>query len=206
MEAVVTMRLKNKFRPNLSEAGGRNRLRRLSGGDSAAQGSPAAAKRVRSESGCKEAASEASPAASPVAALPQSPPGPSLMSPPPIKRVVDLSPCSPLALHPPASPVKRASLSGEPPSPASIRSRHLSTASVTSDFGFGGRHRRPTESSRAGEGSGNALPASVFNKRKADHKKKFNNGIPERSKMTVFDLIYYNPSDGSRMSNSSSRR
>ncbi len=50
------------------------------------------------------------------------------------------------------------------------------------------------------------MPASVFNKRKADHKRKFNNGVPERDKMTMFDLIYYNPSDGSRMSTSSSRR
>ncbi len=47
---------------------------------------------------------------------------------------------------------------------------------------------------------------TVFDQRKADHKKKFVDGIPERTKITMFDLIYYNPSDGNRMSNSSSRR
>ncbi len=48
--------------------------------------------------------------------------------------------------------------------------------------------------------------ASVYDRRKADHKRKFNAGVPERKKMTMFDLIYYNPSEGARMSNSSSRR
>ena len=47
---------------------------------------------------------------------------------------------------------------------------------------------------------------TVFDQRKADHKKKWENGIPERTKITMFDLIYYNPSDGNRMSNSSSLR
>merc|ERR1719188_1904459 len=40
----------------------------------------------------------------------------------------------------------------------------------------------------------------------AEHKHKFNAGVPERKRMTMFDLIYYNPSEGQRMSNSSSRR
>lgn len=48
--------------------------------------------------------------------------------------------------------------------------------------------------------------STVFDQRKADHKKKWENGIPERTKITMFDLIYYNPSDGNRMSNSSSLR
>uniref|UniRef100_A0A0K2U4N2 Transcription factor TFIIIB component B'' Myb domain-containing protein n=1 Tax=Lepeophtheirus salmonis TaxID=72036 RepID=A0A0K2U4N2_LEPSM len=39
----------------------------------------------------------------------------------------------------------------------------------------------------------------VFDQRKADHKKRFNKGVPERSKMTVFDFIFHNPSEGSRM-------
>jgi len=50
-----------------------------------------------------------------------------------------------------------------------------------------------------------AAPASVFDKRRALHKRKFNEGVPDRQKMTMFDLIYYNP-EGNRMSNSSSRR
>ena len=46
----------------------------------------------------------------------------------------------------------------------------------------------------------------MYDKRKAEHKHKFNAGVPERKRMTMFDLIYYNPSEGHRMSNSSSRR
>ena len=45
----------------------------------------------------------------------------------------------------------------------------------------------------------------MYDKRKAEHKHKFNAGVPERKRMTMFDLIYYNPSEGHRMSNSSSR-
>jgi len=37
-------------------------------------------------------------------------------------------------------------------------------------------------------------------RRKIDHKRKFMNGVPERSAMTMFDLIYYNPANGHRMS------
>jgi hypothetical protein len=36
--------------------------------------------------------------------------------------------------------------------------------------------------------------------------RRFTNGVPDRTKLTMFDLIYYNPSEGSRMSTSSSRR
>ena len=41
---------------------------------------------------------------------------------------------------------------------------------------------------------------SQFMRRKADHRKKFQKGVPERGSMTMFDLIYYNPEHGHRMS------
>jgi len=41
---------------------------------------------------------------------------------------------------------------------------------------------------------------SNFMRRKLDHKKKFMRGVPERGSMTMFDLIYYNPEYGQRMS------
>lgn len=74
-----------------------------------------------------------------------------------------------------------------------------------------GRQRRLTETSQ-GVGGGRVVElmgcsqVSVYDKRKAEHKHKFNAGVPERKRMTMFDLIYYNPSEGHRMSNSSSRR
>jgi len=37
-------------------------------------------------------------------------------------------------------------------------------------------------------------------RRKLDHKKKFMRGVPERQNMTMFDLIYYNPEHGQKMS------
>ena len=43
------------------------------------------------------------------------------------------------------------------------------------------------------------LGPTVFDVRKADHKKKFAKDVPERKKITMFDLIYYNPSTGDRM-------
>ena len=53
-----------------------------------------------------------------------------------------------------------------------------------------------------------AKTPTVYNQRRADHLKKFKEieGIPERKKLTMFDLIYYNPSDGNKMSNPSSLR
>jgi len=41
---------------------------------------------------------------------------------------------------------------------------------------------------------------SHFMRRKLDHKKKFMRGVPDRGSMTMFDLIYYNPEYGQRMS------
>ena len=43
------------------------------------------------------------------------------------------------------------------------------------------------------------LGPTVFDVRKADHKKKFAKDVPERKQITMFDLIYYNPSTGDRM-------
>ncbi len=136
-------------------------------------------------------------------------PGPTLRQPPSLRRVSEAPPemmASPAGAPP--SPTKHHYFPSSP-SPQYSRTRHLSTTSMTSEAGSVIRQRRPTGSAKGGAGGGaeaGQVPASVFDKRKADHKKKFNNGIPERNKMTMFDLIYYNPSDGSRMSNSSSRR
>ena len=57
------------------------------------------------------------------------------------------------------------------------------------------RIRRTTESSRSTIGD-----RSQFLRRKLDHKKKFSGGVPDRRSLTMFDLIYYNPSHGQRMS------
>lgn len=52
--------------------------------------------------------------------------------------------------------------------------------------------------------------STVYKERKANHLKKFKemkpDEIPEQTKLTMFDLIYYNPTNGSKMSNPSSRR
>jgi hypothetical protein len=41
---------------------------------------------------------------------------------------------------------------------------------------------------------------SQFMRRKQEHKRRFLRGVPERGNMTMFDLIYYNPENGPRMS------
>ena len=41
---------------------------------------------------------------------------------------------------------------------------------------------------------------SQFMRRKQEHKRRFLKGVPERGRMTMFDLIYYNPENGPRMS------
>ena len=56
------------------------------------------------------------------------------------------------------------------------------------------RVRRTTES-RSTFGDRNQ-----FHNRKQVHKAKFSKGVPERTNLTMFDLIYYNPQDGKRMS------
>ena len=57
------------------------------------------------------------------------------------------------------------------------------------------RIRRTTESrSTLGDSR------TQFLRRKLDHKRKFSGGIPDRGSLTMFDLIYYNPTHGQRMS------
>jgi len=46
----------------------------------------------------------------------------------------------------------------------------------------------------------NEREKSQFMKRKQEHKRRFMRGVPERGNMTMFDLIYYNPENGPRMS------
>ena len=55
------------------------------------------------------------------------------------------------------------------------------------------RVRRGTECESAKE-------RSQFMRRKQEHKRRFLKGVPERGRMTMFDLIYYNPENGPRMS------
>merc|ERR1719397_145182 len=55
------------------------------------------------------------------------------------------------------------------------------------------RVRRGTESEMVKE-------RSQFMRRKQEHKRRFLKGVPERGRMTMFDLIYYNPENGPRMS------
>lgn len=58
---------------------------------------------------------------------------------------------------------------------------------------------KPTRVRRNTEGKSNN-EKSQFMRRKLDHKKKFMRGVPERQNMTMFDLIYYNPEHGQKMS------
>ena len=48
------------------------------------------------------------------------------------------------------------------------------------------------------------LGPTVFDVRKKYHKKKFAKDVPERKNITMFDLIYYNPATGDRMSSGES--
>jgi hypothetical protein len=53
----------------------------------------------------------------------------------------------------------------------------------------------------SGGGGGGMNPTLI--RRKAEHRRRFMDGVPERRSMTIFDLIYYNPANGSRMANAS---
>lgn len=56
------------------------------------------------------------------------------------------------------------------------------------------RVRRTTDSrSTLGE-------RTQFHNRRKDHKARFSKGVPDRNNLTMFDLIYYNPMHGQRMS------
>lgn len=138
-----TMRLKNKFRPNLAEAGNRSsRIRRISG---ATEVTAAASKRIRTPSESKEH-QDASPAAdspahqvhptSPISpqvplsparcSYPMSPATGSIRHPPSIKRVTDLaSPTHPSSSSIISSPSKSPFVPSSPSS--AVRSRHLSS-------------------------------------------------------------------------------
>jgi hypothetical protein len=79
------------------------------------------------------------------------------------------------------------------------------------EIGGGGRNRKLSEPSsppatRHRRVSGRPPPAggaaSAHIRRKAEHRKRFVGGVPERRSMTMFDLIYYNPENGSRMQQS----
>ena len=39
----------------------------------------------------------------------------------------------------------------------------------------------------------------ALKRRKIESKRRFSNGVPGRSTMTMFDLIYYNPDNGTAM-------
>ena len=70
------------------------------------------------------------------------------------------------------------------------------------------RTRKLTDTSSVTSEKSSVL-SKVYHQRRADHLKKFKEigeGIPERKKLTMFDLIYYNPTDGNKMSNPSSVR
>ena len=80
--------------------------------------------------------------------------------------------------------------------PIAKRSRHLTGSSTApnSPVAASQRHRR-VSSSGGGVGCVNA----ALIRRKAEHRRRFKGGVPERRAMTMFDLIYYNPENGARM-------
>ena len=177
-EKPIKPLLKSRFRPNLSESDQqRGRLRRISGCESL--GSPLPTSRVRTISGSSDTTDSV-----PVGNRSQ--------------RLGNEEPQAANAADCPRSAI--------PPGPI-LRTRQNSENLPTEVFSPPSqvsRTRRITESSTAAEKP--SLPPTVFDQRKADHKKKFVEGVPERTRITMFDLIYYNPSDGNRMSNSSSLR
>ena len=59
--------------------------------------------------------------------------------------------------------------------------------------------RKPRRLTESKETPFQQLGPTVFDVRKADHKKKFAKDVPERKQIKMFDLIYYNPSTGDRM-------
>jgi hypothetical protein len=180
--------LKSRFRPNLSEADQqRGRLRRFSGCEAA---TPSPTGRTRTISGSSEPDSTA---------IVQ------LRRPPAVvQRVVNEVGESVVGLE---STAHVADNNPHPGTPMIIRTRQLSENSdgVSPAAAPPSRTRRLTESKDDSAILKNLGP-TVFDQRKADHKKKFVDGIPERTRITMFDLIYYNPSDGNRMSNPSSMR
>ena len=72
------------------------------------------------------------------------------------------------------------------------------------------REKLPNSRTRKLSESSVQSVSTVYKERKANHIKKFKemkpDEVPEQTKLTMFDLIYYNPTNGSKMSNPSSRR
>lgn len=176
------MKFRPKFRPNLSKEGpNRNRIRKVSGSSTTPNG------RIRTLS-----ESTGPSAGEPVITSPR--PLPSV----PVNSVLTEPSTAPNATTAEKiTPLEPLPLLSPPTSPSWERAK--SPGPVNSN---GGGTRRATDTKEPV----NHHPASVFHRRRADHKKKFTQGVPERGQMTMFDLIYYNPQNGSRMSTSSSRR
>ncbi|TRY74874.1 hypothetical protein TCAL_07132 [Tigriopus californicus] len=194
------MKFRPKFRPNLSKEGSnRNRIRKISGSSD----QPPHHGRIRTTS----AASGGPSMTEPVPAVSQ-PVG--VKRVPVVNRVLEEEP---LSVAPTASmnekitdwpPSTLASPPTSPgweraPSPAPKRATEPKEPCLTSPL-------HDPQAQQLAHSHHHSHPASVFHRRRADHKRKFTQGVPERGQMTMFDLIYYNPQHGSRMSTSSSRR
>ena len=195
-------RLKARFRPNLSESDQqRGRLRRISGCETSI-GSPLPTgggniSRVRTISGGSTSETESATTVSRISSQDEHiESAPTLLrSPSPALENNSMTAASEKTISSPVSHLPPPSSQSYLPT-NSNRTRKLtaessiSIASMAEKLNIAGSTANPT----------------VFDQRKADHKKKFNDGIPERTKLTMFDLIYYNPSDGNRMSTSTSVR
>ena len=168
--------LKSRFRPNLSESDQQRGRLRRISGCESL-GSPIPSSRVRTISGSSDNSETPAPL--------------QLRRPPMVQRVQ-------AATEEPISEFPKSSFPG-----SSILRTRQNSENLPEVFSPPQvpRSRKITESSEKP-----SLPPTVFGQRKADHKKKFDEGVPERTRITMFDLIYYNPSDGNRMSNSSSLR
>jgi len=178
----ASSRLKQKFKPNLGTSDSRvRRARKVSGGDrrtrtlSSSECSPRRARTTStgSASGPEDDDDEEETVAVPAAAVPQVPP-------PAVERRVEEA-------------------NGMPDTPLLVVNRRDSKEE---------KKKRQDEVAmpkieRTRKLTGPKPVDKVDNKllrRKQDHKRKFQCGIPERGRMTMFDLIYYNPEHGKRMS------
>ena len=168
--------LKSRFRPNLSESDQQRGRLRRISGCESI-GSPIPSSRVRTISGSSDTSETPAPL--------------QLRRPPSVQRVQAVTEDSNIEFQKSASPG------------SSILRTRQNSENLPEVFSPPQvpRTRKITESSEKP-----SLPPTVFDQRKSDHKKKFGDGVPERTRITMFDLIYYNPSDGNRMSNSSSLR
>jgi len=212
--------MKQRFKPNLvqnSETASvvRNRLRKLSGSEHSFHHR----QRARTNSTASEAsgsdtmgsppppapfpASTAVPGLAPQASSHSQNTASVLMSPPRVLQEQGQSPAAPVSTVSgganPASNSRSNSSEDE-----SCYNNNRNRRAHQPSGGGGGRLSRlsSTETQQGAEKI--SQEPTVFDKRKADHKKKFTQGPPERTKITMFDLIYYNPNGGSRMSTDTS--